>query len=72
MYKRKGVHICETYVIFFLVYVHFAIACYKGNGHSKNPWKDLFFWALLLDKRELAKFFWRKGKYPLGNGKTFL
>ena len=36
-----------------------------------NPEKELFIWAILLNRRELAHLFWKMGKDQVGES-TFL
>lgn len=31
-----------------------------------NPERELFLWAVLLNRQELAEFFWNKGKDHIG------
>ena len=38
----------------------------------KNPERELFLWAVLLNRRELAQLFWRAGKDHIGETKSFL
>lgn len=37
------------------------------DSSLKNPERDLFLWAVLLNRQELAKLFWRMGKDHIGN-----
>jgi len=30
-----------------------------------NPYQHLFIWSILINKREMAKFFWKQGKVSI-------
>lgn len=38
------------------------------NQRSENPWRDLFLWAVLLSRHEMATYFWAMvSGYPEGS-----